>query len=106
MLEKSFGIVTRAKGIADELAPENSSDGGGSSFLADGAKLIDSLGRNAGTFLPMLTNSLRSNRAAAPTNHSSPGQTGNGAIAANGANGNASNLAEMFAKIPKKENEK
>lgn len=106
MLEKSFGIVTRAKGIADELAPENSSDGGSSSMIGDAAKLIDSLGRNAGTFLPMLTNSLRGSQAAAPANHSSSITNGNSTTAVNGANGNISSLAEMFAKIPKKENEK
>jgi hypothetical protein len=76
MLEKSFGIVNRAKAISDEISPNETS--GGSSLIADGAKLIDSLGRNAGTFLPMITGALGGNRQAvrptAPTN----GATGNG----------------------------
>lgn len=52
ILERSLGIVTKAKAISEEIAPHESSSGGG--LLADGAKLIDSLGRNAGTFLPMI----------------------------------------------------
>ena len=54
ILEKSLGIVTKAKAISEEIAPYGDSGGGGGGVLADGAKLIDSLGRNAGTFLPML----------------------------------------------------
>jgi hypothetical protein len=54
ILEKSLGIVTKAKAISEEIAPYGDSGGGGGGMLADGAKLIDSLGRNAGTFLPML----------------------------------------------------
>lgn len=104
MLKGTLEVQRGVRELSEEIAPNDSN--GGSSFLADGAKLIDSLGRNAGTFLPMLTNSLLGNRKAAPVNHSSPIFNGNGTAAATGANGNASNLAEMFAKIPKKENEK
>jgi hypothetical protein len=52
ILERSLGIVTKAKAISEEIAPHESPQGGG--ILADGARLIDSLGRNAGTFLPMI----------------------------------------------------
>lgn len=104
MLKGTLEVQRGVRELSEEIAPNDST--GGSSFLADGAKLVDSIGRNAKTFLPMLTNSLLNGRKAAPANHSSPISNGNGAAATNGAGGNASNLAEMFAKIPKKENEK
>ena len=42
ILEKSMGIVTKAKAISEEFAPSDSGGGGGS-LLADGAKMLDSL---------------------------------------------------------------
>lgn len=54
ILEKSLGIVTKAKAISEEIAPSDSGSGGGGGLLADGAKLLDSVGRNAGTLLPVL----------------------------------------------------
>lgn len=53
MLEKSFGIVNRAKAISDEISP-NETSGGGSSLLGDVSKLINSIGQNAPTFIPLL----------------------------------------------------
>lgn len=56
LMEKSFGMVTKARAFADEIAPGERSGGGESEggFLADGAKLLDSVGRNAGTFMPLI----------------------------------------------------
>ena len=51
ILEKSLGIVTKAKAISEEIAPTEMESS--NSFLGDAAKLVDSLGKNAGTFLPM-----------------------------------------------------
>lgn len=51
ILEKSLGIVTKAKAISEEIAPTETESS--NSFLGDAAKLVDSLGKNAGTFLPM-----------------------------------------------------
>lgn len=53
MLEKSFGMITKAKALSEEIAPSGSSEGDGG-YMAGGAKLLDSIGRNAGTFLPLL----------------------------------------------------
>ncbi len=54
ILEKSLGIVTRAKAISEEIAPQETESS--VSFLGDAAKLVDSLGRNAGQFIPMFFN--------------------------------------------------
>jgi hypothetical protein len=106
ILEKSLGIVTKAKAISEEIAPYGDSGGGGGGMLADGAKLIDSLGRNAGTFLPMLMGAsglmgTRSPaavpRTAAATPESSP----------NSAEPNPNGeLAELAKKIQRKETNK
>ncbi len=54
ILEKSLGIVTKAKAISEEIAPQETNSNG--SFFGDAAKLVDSLGKNAGTLLPMFLN--------------------------------------------------
>ncbi len=96
ILEKSLGIVTRAKAISEEIAPQETESNG--SFMGDAAKLIDSLGRNAGQFLPML---MRNNGNAAPTmpRKAAPTKTSNG-------NGQTE-LGDLLNKVKsKKENEK
>lgn len=52
ILEKSLGIVTKAKMISEEIAPQETP--ANESFLGGAAKFVDSIGRNAGTFLPLL----------------------------------------------------
>jgi hypothetical protein len=93
ILEKSLGIVTKAKAISEEIAPGDS--GGGNSLLADGAKLIDSLGRNAGTFLPLIMGGGLPRTQTQPIRQQTAPTTTNG----NQTNGGISNLAETFAKI-------
>jgi hypothetical protein len=105
ILEKSLGIVTKAKAISEEIAPYESSGGGGG-MLADGAKLIDSLGRNAGTFLPMLMGASgligRPSPAAVPrTAAATPESPPNSAE----PNPNGE-LAELAKKIQRKETNK
>lgn len=58
MMESALGMVTRARSIAEELAPESGGGEGGGSWLADGAKLLDSLGRNAAPFIPAIASAL------------------------------------------------
>lgn len=54
MLKGTLEVQRGVRQLSEEIAPNGSSEGGGS-LIADGARLIDSLGRNAGTFLPILS---------------------------------------------------
>lgn len=66
ILEKSLGIVTKAKAISEEIAPTEKETSNG--FLGDAAKLVDSIGKNAGSLLPIfLGNSLKIPTATPPT---------------------------------------
>ncbi|MGD9561989.1 MAG: hypothetical protein AB7F88_07195 [Pyrinomonadaceae bacterium] len=65
ILEKSLGIVTKAKAISEEIAPQESQSNG--SFIGDAARLIDSLGKNAGTFAPFVMSALGGTKAATAT---------------------------------------
>ena len=96
LLEKSFGMVTKARAISDELAPPETESNG--SFMGDAAKLVDSLGRNAGQFLPML---MRNRGSASPT-------TPRRAATTKTSNENApSELGDLLNKVKsKKEDEK
>jgi hypothetical protein len=97
ILEKSLGIVTKAKAISEEIAPNGSNETGSGSLLSDGAKLIDSLGRNAGTFLPLIMAGARSPhppRAAAATAPAGP---------PNGNTTSAGELSNLASRIQKKE---
>lgn len=100
ILERSLGIVTKAKAISEEIAPTEQIGGGG--FLADGAKLIDSLGRNAGTFLPLLMSGLQSAVPKVPV-IPRPSEFA-GAKAA--SNGERNDLTELAKKIKLKEETK
>ncbi len=80
MLEKSFGIVTKARAISDEISPPETTGGGSSSLIADGAKLLDSIGRNAGSVLPMLSGVLGGNRQPMPQAAPNVSTNGNGEL--------------------------
>jgi len=101
ILERSLGIVTKAKAISEEIAPSEQGSSGGS-FLADGAKLIDSLGRNAGTFLPLLMSGLQ---ASVPRMQPGPRPV---ILESDkpASNGEGSNLTDLAKKIRKKEETK
>lgn len=56
ILEKSLGIVTRAKAISEEIAPQEAGSSN-STYLGDAAKLVDSLGKiNVSQYLSLLFN--------------------------------------------------
>ena len=77
LLEKSFGMVTKARAISDELAPTETNSNGG--YMSEAAKLIDSIGKNAGTFLPLLMNrSAPTAPTSAPRRTKPPTTKGNG----------------------------
>lgn len=90
ILEKSLGIVTKAKAISEEIAPNETGTGG--TFIGDAAKLVDSLGRNAGTFLPMFMGNRSIVPQTPPQTAIQPEQT--------------SNLTEMFNKAKEMEKNK
>ncbi len=54
MLKGTLEVQRGVRQLSEEIAPSSSTESGGS-LIADGARLIDSLGRNAGTFLPILS---------------------------------------------------
>ena len=93
ILERSLGIVTKAKAISEEIAPNESSGGGG--LLADGAKLIDSLGRNAGAFLPMIMGAGIGSRPAPPPSPR-PTQPSNTPVQKTDTNGQLAELARQI----------
>lgn len=84
LMEKSFGMVTRARAFAEEIAPGERSggDGDGGGILADGAKLLDSVGRNAGTFMPLIapivSGLMTPKPPPVPTGYVTPAATANG----------------------------
>ncbi len=99
ILEKSFGFVTKARAISEEIAPQQET-GSSESFMGGAARLIDSVGKNAGTFAPLIMGMFGgSNRPAAapkpPVNSSIEQPTTNG-------NGNAGELADLAKTIQKK----
>ena len=102
ILERSLGIVTKAKAISEEIAPNEPAGGGG--LLADGAKLIDSLGRNAGTFLPLLMSSLQGSGTKIPITPRPAAHPEKPVTTS--ATGNANDLAELAKKIKKKDETK
>ena len=80
LLEKSFGMVTKARAISDELAPPETNSNG---YLGEAANLINALGKNAGTFLPLFMNrsaptakppTAPKNSASKPTNGNQSGE--------------------------------
>jgi hypothetical protein len=97
MLEKSFGIVNRAKAISDEISP-NDTGGGGSSMLSDASKLINSIGQNAPTFIPLLGGLLGGGAPKAPIRANKP----HAAPTSNG-NGQSGGIADLANKIKAKE---
>ncbi len=106
MLEMLQGTLAVQKGVrelAEEIAPDNS-NGGSTSFLSDAAKVIDSIGKNAGNFTPLLMSALGGSPAARQTvrPQTAPTTNGNG----NQSSGETSNLSEMFSKIKETETEK
>ncbi len=82
ILEKSLGIVTKAKAISEEIAPPETNSNG--SFLGDAAVFMDSLGKNAGAFIPMLLGNRsnvqpnrpikRASKPATTTDNTQPGE--------------------------------
>lgn len=75
MMESAFGMVTQARAISDELSPDVGS-GGSSSMIGDAAKLVDSFGKNAATFIPIISSVLGRNRPTTqPTNRQTPKNT-------------------------------
>lgn len=102
MLEKSFGMISKARDLSEQIAPTGSNEGsGGGSFIADGAKLIDSLGRNAGTFLPIITGLIPKAPIPSPAGRPPVPQVQEAV-----SNGSTSDLSDLAAKIQKKEAEK
>ena len=91
LLEKSFGMVTKARAISDELAPPETNSNG---YLGEAANLINALGKNASTFLPMFMN--RSAPTAKPP-------TAQKTSASKATNGNQSGeLSDLLAKVKNK----
>jgi hypothetical protein len=98
MLEKSFGIVNRAKSISDAISPNDTGGGGSSTMLGDAAKIIESVGRHAPTFIPLLGGMLGGGTPKTSVRPARP-QT---APTASG-DGQSGNLADLAKKVQKKE---
>ena len=94
MLKGTLEVQRGVRQLSEEISP-NESNGPGGSLLADGAKLLDSLGRNAGTFLPLIMGGLPKPSAQPLTTrppNSAPAAPSNG----NGQSGELGDLAEKI----------
>lgn len=99
MMQQSLEMVKSAKAMSEEIAPGGSGESSGG-FLADGAKMIDSLGRAAPTFLPILAGLMPQ---APPPMVSPNGNASPFAPTAANENTGGGELAELAEKIQKKE---
>ncbi len=63
MLKGTLEVQRGVRDLSEQIAPDNS---GGGSMLGDAAKLINSVGQNAGTLLPILGGLLGGSPKAAP----------------------------------------
>jgi hypothetical protein len=98
MLKGTLEVQRGVRELSEEISPNES---GSSSLIADGAKLLDSLGRNAGSLLPVLTGALGRNRQTTPMPQTVRPTT-------NGTNGNGTNgeLSELANKLKSKKDGK
>ncbi len=97
MLQGTLAVQKGVRELSEEIAP-NDTGGGSSSLLSDGAKLLDAVGRNAGTFLPViggLLGRLPNTPAQVVRQPATPAKT-------NG-NGQSGGLADLAKKVQKKE---
>jgi hypothetical protein len=101
ILEKSLGIVTRAKAISEEISPQESG-GASSSYLSDAARLVDSLGKiNVGQFIPLFFNRA----ASVPTVKPDKPEAGRRPAKPKASDGNGNGqgeLSDLFTKVKKK----
>ncbi len=98
ILEKSLGIVTKAKAISEEIAPQQES-GSSESFMGGAARLIDSVGKNAGTFAPLLSSLIGGSRPPVMPTQPRPAAQPVEQPASNGSGNNPGELADLAAKI-------
>lgn len=96
MMEQAFTMVTKARVFADEMMPDSGGSEGGS-ILADGAKLIDSVGRAAGPFMPAIASILTQPAAPSPGGAPQAGGEFSNLGAAIRGNGNATAVKEKEA---------
>ncbi len=96
MLKGTLEVQRGVRELSEEIAPNDS--GGGSSLLADGAKLISSIGQSAPTLIPLLGGLLGGGAPKTPIRPAKP-QT---APTANG-NGQIGGIADLANKIKAKE---
>ncbi len=102
ILEKSLGIVTRAKAISEEISPQESG-GASSTYLGDAAKLLDSLGKNAGQFIPLFFNRA----ASVPTDKPEAGRRPAKPKASDGNGNGLGELSDLLSRVKgKKEGQK
>jgi hypothetical protein len=101
MLQGTLAVQKGVRELSEEIAP-NDSGGGGSTMLGDASKLINAIGQNAPTFIPLIGGMFGGGATKAPTraNKTQTAPTGNG----NAQNGGG--LANLAKKIQEKENTK
>jgi hypothetical protein len=98
MLKGTVEVQRGVRELSDEISPDA---GGSSSFIGDAAKLVDSLGKNAGQFLPLLFNRPATVPTANPATAQRPAKP-----KASDGNGQTE-LSDLLTKIKsKKEGEK
>lgn len=64
MLRGTLEVQRGVRQLSEEIGPQESASGG--SFMGDAARLIDSVGKNAGTFAPIIMGALGANRPTPP----------------------------------------
>lgn len=93
IMKESLDMMKTAKAIGEEMSPAETA-GEGESFLGGAARVIDSVGKHAPTFAPLLMGILGGNPLAAAPSNTAP--------TSSAANGNGPSLADLAGKVKDK----
>ncbi len=100
LMEKSFGLVNKARAFSEEIAPSGGSSEGGGGFLDGAAKVIESVGRHAPTFMPIVAGMMQSAASQPPAPQ--PGQMQHPGQAPPPVTTNPGELANLADRVQKK----
>jgi hypothetical protein len=95
MLKGTLEVQRGVRELSDEISPDA---GGESSIIGDAAKLVETLGKNASTFIPLLFNRT----ASVPTARPEPAQR-RAKPKASESNGQGGELSDLLTKVNNKQ---
>lgn len=108
MLENSFGMISKARTLTDEIAPADRS--GDDSFLGNAARVVESVGKAAPAFMPMISSLLGGGAAASrvttPARPAAPQGNADNAAPAPASEVRTGELSDLAGKIKQKDGKK